>query len=120
MFLRVEQGLGKNQNNTNACFKPNVATEAKNWIRHYFGTRFAIAGKKECITTLPKVNKEEESCKNELNDCILDRLKTIAINKDNQPKQKTSLEIATGKEVDNQKVEKCVCRKENEKQCNVK
>ena len=85
-----------------------MALEAKNWIRQKFGTTFTIAGNKQHVTTLPKTNKEEESCRNELNDHIVDRSKVITINENNQPKQKTHLEIATGKEVDNQKVEKKV------------
>ena len=106
LFVGVEQGSGKNQTNTHACFKPNMATEAKNWISQNFGTTLTISGKKEFVTTLTKVNKKEESRRNELNDCVVDRLKVVTIAKKKQPKQKTCLEIATGKEVADQKVEK--------------
>ena len=58
MFMGVEQGSGKNQTNVYAWFKPNRVTEAKKWIRKNFGTTFVIAGKKEHVTTLPKINKE--------------------------------------------------------------
>ena len=91
ILMGVEKGSGKNQTNAYACFKPNRALEAKNWIRKNFGTKFIIAGKKEHVTTLPKINKEEESCRNDLNDYILDRLKVITINENNRLKQKLVL-----------------------------
>ena len=83
-----------------------MATEAKNWIRQNYGTKFTITGKTEHVTSLPKVNAEEESCRNELNDQVTDRLKVITINENSQSKQKTFLEIVTGKEAPNQKEEK--------------
>ena len=63
-----------------------MAIEAKNWIRQNYGTKFTIAVKTEHIESLPKVTAEQESCRNELNDYVADRLNVITINENNQPK----------------------------------
>ena len=86
LFLGVEQGSVNNRANTYVCFKPTMAAEAKNWIRENYGIKFIVPGKTECVSSLPELTAEEESKRNELNDCIVDRLKVITINENNQPK----------------------------------
>ena len=83
-----------------------MVTEAKNWIRQNYGTKFTIVGNTEHVTSLPKVTAEEESCRNELNDYVIDKFRLITTNENNRPKQKSFLQIATGKGVDHQKEEK--------------
>ena len=83
-----------------------MTAEAKNRVRQNDGTKFTIVGNTEHAASLPKVTEEEESCRNELNNYVVDRLRLITTDKNNQPKQKTFLEIATGKEGDHQKEEK--------------
>ena len=65
LFLGVEQGSGKNQTNMHVCLKPSVATVAKDQIRQNHRTKFTIIVKAECVSSLPKVTAEEESCRNE-------------------------------------------------------
>ena len=94
-LLGVEQGVGKNRANACVCFKQNMTAEAKNGIRQNHRTKFSIPRKTACVSSLPKLTADEESNTNELNDCIVNRLKVIATNENNQPEQKTFLETVT-------------------------
>ena len=79
LFIGVEQGSGKNNVNTYVYFKPNMSTEAKEWISKKFGTTFKVKDKADYEISAPKQTITDKECHSELNDYIIDRLKIIKI-----------------------------------------
>ena len=101
LFVGIEQGSGRNQNNTYVYFKLSMTAEAKVWIRKSYGIIFKIKGKNEYKTSLSQITVEEETYCNELNDYIIDRLKVITIDETPKMKQKSYMEALKGKEENN-------------------
>jgi len=79
IFNGVEQGSGKNSSKVYVYFKPNMTTEAKDWIRKVYGTTFTVKDKKNYETSIRAVTKEEEEYSSQVNNYIADRIKEIQI-----------------------------------------
>ena len=77
LFQGIEQGSEKMKHNSCVCFKPNMRSEAQEWIRSTYGTTFKIKNKDFYEVTVPVQTKADKECVNELHDLIVDRLKVV-------------------------------------------
>jgi len=79
IFNGVKQGSSYNSNNVYVYFKPNMTTDAKEWIRKVYGTKFTVKNKTTYETSVRTVAKEEERYSSQVNNYIADRIKEIQI-----------------------------------------
>ena len=72
------------------------AAEAKDWLRKNYGITLQVKDKTEYATSIPKITGEEVSYHKDLNDYIINRMKTITIVDKREQKPKSYIEALTG------------------------
>ena len=60
IFHGVEQGNGKNSNRVYLYFKPNIAEDAKEWMRKTYGKEFMVEGKRTYKMLVEVINQGME------------------------------------------------------------
>lgn len=96
LFHGIEQGYGKNVNNTYVYFKGTRSVEAREWLRKNYGINLRVKDKAEYTTSLPKVTGDEASYHKDLNDYIISRMQVITIDENRNKAPKSYLEALTG------------------------
>ena len=59
LFHGIEQGSGKNEENTYVYFKGTMAVKARDWLCKNYSNTITIDNKNEYVTSLPKITIEE-------------------------------------------------------------
>ena len=73
-----------------------MVAKARDWIWNNYYSIMTIKNKKEYITSLPNIPKEEEEYRKELNNYIIDQIKVININTPENKNPSIYLEALTG------------------------
>jgi len=82
IFTGVEQGSGKNNNKVYLYFKPNMEEDAKDWIRNVYWKELLVDRKQDDKISVKAINQEDEKYKIDIRDYIVDRIKEIQIDKE--------------------------------------